>query len=248
MSSAVVCAIAKEEDLYIEEWVQYHLKLGFDAIYVFDNSEAGTLASLPAKYPGKVHVHHVPMHPLQFAVYNTFAEQHVASHTWCAFIDVDEFIVLKKHRCIKSFLREHCDSGAVCLNWYMFGSSGEQTYRAEPVTKRFVRRAREANHHVKCIARLCDRPRFVFDPHNPYLGSGAATRDTSGKLVQGPFNPGGPTDVACIHHYYTKSYAEFCKKIERGTADSHLKYTVSMFWDNDHNDVEDKSSWLFFNS
>lgn len=34
MKSAIVC-IAKNEDHYIDEWIKYHLKLGFAKIFVY---------------------------------------------------------------------------------------------------------------------------------------------------------------------------------------------------------------------
>ena len=33
---ALVC-FAKNEDLYLQEWIDYHIKLGFDDIHVFQN-------------------------------------------------------------------------------------------------------------------------------------------------------------------------------------------------------------------
>ena len=30
-----LAAIAKDEDAYIQEWIGYHLKLGFDDIFVY---------------------------------------------------------------------------------------------------------------------------------------------------------------------------------------------------------------------
>lgn len=32
-----ICAIARLENAYINEWVEWHLKLGVDHIYVYDN-------------------------------------------------------------------------------------------------------------------------------------------------------------------------------------------------------------------
>ena len=37
MKIALVC-IAKNEDDYIEEWVNYHLKLGFSKIFIYENN------------------------------------------------------------------------------------------------------------------------------------------------------------------------------------------------------------------
>lgn len=35
-----ICAIAKNEQWYINDWIEYHLKLGIDHIYLYDNNEA----------------------------------------------------------------------------------------------------------------------------------------------------------------------------------------------------------------
>eukprot|EP00442_Polarella_glacialis_P050473 CAMPEP_0115086646 /NCGR_PEP_ID=MMETSP0227-20121206/22719_1 /TAXON_ID=89957 /ORGANISM="Polarella glacialis, Strain CCMP 1383" /LENGTH=152 /DNA_ID=CAMNT_0002476163 /DNA_START=90 /DNA_END=545 /DNA_ORIENTATION=+ len=37
-TTAALCMIAKGEDLYIDEWADYHFSLGFETIYVYDNS------------------------------------------------------------------------------------------------------------------------------------------------------------------------------------------------------------------
>ena len=34
MKIALVC-LAKNEDFYIDEWIKYHTKLGFDHIYIY---------------------------------------------------------------------------------------------------------------------------------------------------------------------------------------------------------------------
>ena len=35
----VVCALAKNEHLYINEWVKHYVNLGFDKIYLYDNDD-----------------------------------------------------------------------------------------------------------------------------------------------------------------------------------------------------------------
>jgi len=39
--NAVICCIEKFESKYIKEWVDYHIKLGFEHIYIYDNDEIG---------------------------------------------------------------------------------------------------------------------------------------------------------------------------------------------------------------
>ena len=94
----VICAIAKNENSYINDWVNYHLALGFDKIYLFDNNNSET------PYVGdfidqkdKVEVINVrDKHEKDFQnkCYNDFYTSH--SFDWCAFIDIDEYIVLDK--------------------------------------------------------------------------------------------------------------------------------------------------------
>ena len=47
---------------------------------------------------------------------------------------------------------------------------------------------------------------------DPFLLEDKVQVDTSGKGFTGPFNRNGPTDVAVLHHYYTKSEEEWHNK------------------------------------
>jgi hypothetical protein len=74
------------------------------------------------------------------------------------------------------------------------------------------------------------------------------TCDTSYQQITGPFHPTGKADIACIHHYYTKSEKEFREKIERGRADTVEKRSLTEL-DNVHsgnNDVTNTDAWDFY--
>ena len=47
---------------------------------------------------------------------------------WAAFIDIDEFLVMRKHRHVADFLEEYCEAGAVLLSWLVFGTSNNTEY------------------------------------------------------------------------------------------------------------------------
>ena len=74
------------------------------------------------------------------------------------------------------------------------------------------------------------------------------TCDTSYQTITGPFHPTGKTDIACIHHYYTKSEGEFREKIERGRADTVEKRSLSELDDvhSRNNDVTNTDAWDFY--
>jgi len=244
---ASVCVIAKQEELYIDEWLQYQLKLGFTRIYVYDNNDDNSLeAHLAQRYPA-VTVIHFPGPVMQMHAYNHCIQTFGSRHTWMAFIDMDEFIVLRKHRTIVDLLREHCASGALCLNWFMFGSSHLKEYDPNPVTQRFLFRETTLNEHVKTIAKTSDLVSMV-NPHYASLRENTYAHDPSGQTVHASFNPTATDEVACIHHYFVKSLGEFQKKCARGRADTSIIRDISEFMSQDKNDVFDDRAWRFFSS
>ena len=34
-----LCCMAKKENLYLREWVEYHLEMGFTHIFIYDNND-----------------------------------------------------------------------------------------------------------------------------------------------------------------------------------------------------------------
>jgi len=237
--SAVLCVIVLNEKQYIDEWINYHLGLGFSKIVVYDNSASFDLREwrLQEQITPMVEVIHFPGLASQQRSYLTCAQsalngQFGENKKWAAFFDVDEFLVLKKHEHVDQLLEEHLPkgSGALGINWAMFSFNGKLLCDAKPVTKRFVYRDPNVNDnkHVKSIVRLDDmQMNSKPHAHYPRLKNGNQ-HDTNGTVFSGPFNKNGPLDVAAFHHYNTKSYGEFVKKSQRGRADLTLKETEYM--------------------
>ena len=148
---AVICAIALNEEPYIDEWINYHRLLGFSHIYIYDNSDNNTLKD---KESGFVTVIHFPGLVKQLQAYDLFVTTYKDKHSWGAFIDCDEFIVLKKHNSIIDFLKEYDDCDGIGLNWLMFGTSREKNYKNEPVLSRFCYCASTLDTHIKSIVKV----------------------------------------------------------------------------------------------
>ena len=239
-SSFVVCAIARDEGPYIDEWVRYHLTIGVDHIYVYDNDERSPLARLMNDFPGRVTVVPYPGHLQQLNAYNDFLHRWRGKHRWAAFIDIDEFLVLRGDSTWHEFLSSHCARGALALNWVMFDSNGQSDYIDAPVLERFTRRQRDVSRVVKVIART-DDALYMSGPHTVRLARGA-TLDCHGREVTGAANPHPSDDVACVHHYFTKSYAEFLAKCQRGRGDIDVPRDPRVEFVNYINGVTDTSA------
>lgn len=151
-------------------------------------------------------------------------EEGANSNTWTAFIDIDEFIVLRKHPSIKAFLQDVApDGGSVVLNWSIMGSSGALIYEPAPVVSRFILTSAAPNPHVKTIAYLP----HVLHPHihNCYMKPGHPSVDQHGRAVNpdSPFHSRNDRETAHINHYYTKSWEEFKLKKHRGFASNYMQ-------------------------
>lgn len=249
MSEACICAIAKNEDLYLDEWITYHLALGFKHIFLYDNHDKPILEKLLRSRGHNsdiLTVIHWPGHAAQYPAYNHFIKQDNLNnkYKWVSFHDIDEFVVLKKHKNITEFLEEYCPHGSISLNWLCFGTSNQKSYTPFPVTQRFQRCESKPDQHVKSIS-VIKEIEHITNAHYVYLKPGGIQRDTLGKKFFGPWNENGPIDVARIHHYWCKSEGEYSKRYNTYTGDG-LKKLVTLEEKKATNESFDSSAWDFY--
>jgi hypothetical protein len=88
MKVALVC-VAKWEDYYLKEWLDYNEKLGFDKVIMYQN-EWRTELEHPI-----LEKRISDGRSIQVPTYNHFLNTE-REYDWVAFFDCDEFLVLKK--------------------------------------------------------------------------------------------------------------------------------------------------------
>ena len=235
MKVAIVC-IAKDENYYLQEWISYNLKLGFDHIFLYQNDwrtdiENPQLTKLI--WDGPV---------AQLPAYNNFLNTN-KDYDWIAFIDCDEYISLKKHDNIKDFIKEYDNPNGIGLNWFFYGSGGQLNRVNNSLLHQFKYRSNNVDQHVKTILNVKSGARMQL-PHNPNI----PIMDTNNKFFAGPFNPHGPTDVAYINHYHNKTKEDWEIRIKRGRVDAPIGHDYTV-WDREINmniDVEDVHALNFY--
>ena len=172
-SNVAICVIIKNETLYLDEWIDFHIALGFSPIYIYDNSQGFDLNLLPLQgiyswYDTREDIHeyvkliHYPVAGVQLKAYDRCMKQDAANSTFVALTDVDEFLVLKTFDNVVDFMDHHCNSecGQMAINWKMMGTSGEKFYTPVPVTKRNV-------HYQEYTAiKVIVRPSYVANDIN----------------------------------------------------------------------------------
>lgn len=143
----VVCAMAKNEHLYINEWVNHYLKLGFDKIYIYDNDD------LDSPYIGDFIEHKSKVEIidirgqtgkcLQHKIYNDFYHTH--NFEWCLFCDIDEFLmgINSVHLWLEQwYLRK---AKQIRVKWRLFNDSNLITRDTSvPVVKSFTQVAKQS--------------------------------------------------------------------------------------------------------
>jgi hypothetical protein len=81
--------VGRGEQWYMVEWVTYHLHIGVDAIYIYDNEDVPTYHLLFPHEP-RVTVIHMGMQFVQPVAMAHFKTWYADLHTWGCHIDVDE--------------------------------------------------------------------------------------------------------------------------------------------------------------
>ena len=240
MCTIAICAIARFENRYIKEWVDYHLSLGFDYIYLYDNNREGeeriaSVLNVEKEYKNRVII--VPYHHFsndqcpQMRAYADCYERNECE--WIAFIDIDEFITLSpksKLTNIKQLLHKCSSYDAILLNWMTYGDNEKVFYEDAPVLLRFPKPmpyrfsqynmwgSHPINGHVKTIIRKdlnfrVNGPHVFYGPKTCCNGDGESVENIA-------YQPKITFKTAYIRHYVTKSLEEYIEgKMKRQAAD-----------------------------
>ncbi|KAG5189552.1 hypothetical protein JKP88DRAFT_353045 [Tribonema minus] len=235
-----MCAVFKDQNPDIRTWVEYHYRMGFDAFYILDDGSKEPATAELADYiaAGVVHYDLVSRrklpHPMQKHAYGKCLAEWGSRHTWMAFLDVDEFIVVNDPRNVTllQLLTTYQQFGGVGLNWIMFGSSGH-TERPPDGVSQYTACTPPSffhNKHIKSVVNIKHTSGRGTSPHHFSYANGYWAVNTDGQKIDGPFNEPPTYGRAHINHYFTKSLAEFQEKIERGAGNGSHK-TMQLFHD-----------------
>jgi len=216
-----LCLIVKDENKYLQEWVDYHTLIGVERFIVYDNgsniSVRETLVEDIAR--GRVIVIDFPGKKAQMTSYAHCLHFYGKHAQWIGFIDIDEFIVPKTTTDLREFLEDYEAFGAIAIHWVIFGASGHKKEPQGPQYKNFIKETENdfpPNHYVKSIV----QPRYTVYPmgvhyfhHFPkhpvvnenFLPISGFDTPRSAKKIQ-------------LNHYFCRSEEEFRRKLKRGDA------------------------------
>ena len=232
--SLCVLAVARNEGVYLPEWIAYHKAIGVEHFYIYSNnnddgsdelletlSEAGIITYIR----NDVGINIVPQ--IKAYTHALSCLPGILDYRWCAIIDIDEFIAVDRTQ-YNSFsdlllYHEKLGSDAIALNWLMFTPSEKKSFQTSGLVKSFFYRQPAVDSHVKTVI----RPGLFFtsSPHSPrtiepnvrtfHNANGKQHADKFGAHAD---HTESPSDKgAWIAHYHLKSTQDFLWKMSRGT-------------------------------
>lgn len=231
-----MCVVVKD-DVDILPWIDYHHALGVSKFYIFDHGSSPPLSQILNTHIDSSLVQYeyqpyylanilraVPfakkINP-QIELFQRCIEQHKSHHQWIAFLDADEYIVLRNHsQSLVQTLHKFQSYGGLVLNWQVFGSSGlDRTPDPHSVSAAFYRHfnACYPSIHTKSIVNTrytigaSSNPHWFAYRQGFYAVNEEMTRPA---LLWGSDPPSFQT--IWINHYSTKSRQDFARKIQRG--------------------------------
>jgi hypothetical protein len=236
--STCIVAISKNDSLYIDEWIRFNKKLGFDKIYIYDMNETVSLEYLEKKYKNFVIILKNKDYIDDIDVYNNFLKINKNKFNFVFFSEIDEFLVLKIHKNIKNLLYDYHKGGALAINILNFGSNDNNKYINNPVLKRFTKRG-QISKFFKTIIYSEDTLGFenVFYPKlkkNKIINLNNESLDNADYFIN------NTEHIAVIHKYTIKSIEECNELTKNKKLDS--KYCLN----NDTNEILDKSAVTFY--
>lgn len=248
----VICAMAKNEHLYINDWIKHHLSIGFDKIYLFDNDDEDKeyiVDYIDNIYLPKVEIINIrgqKKEHLQHDVYTNFYNTH--RFDWCLFCDIDEYLVGVNE--IHLFLDQYKfrNINQIRVKWKLFGDDDliERDMK-KPVWKCFKQEVKSSlmrdlktkgnlEYQGKAIVRGC-LPNVVI--RSPHFAS-FINRNNVIPSVLPSGKPCWSKVVICenysqesvfLYHYMTKSLSEFVnQKLDRNDAVYNQQIKLDYYW------------------
>ena len=233
-------AIFKNERPYILEWIAFHRTIGIKKFLIGDNDSTDGSKDLLRllDLAGIIHYFDFPSEPgvkPQLQCYSKILKlAKDLGLEWVAFIDADEFLMPESvemdfFSCIQKPVSQQ-DTGAVAINWAIYGSSGLVERHDGLVLKDFTKRATAdfpGNLHYKSLVKLEAVSGVSGSPHHFLLTTGFKYKNAQGLELENHLQNGiGYSSnfidkPIIINHYAIKSKGEFLKnKSLKGSAAS----------------------------
>lgn len=233
-----VCMIIRDDNEYLEEWLNWHILQGVQHFYIYDHNSKQPVSefikTLSEEIQEKVTViwfggkHDFAQHD----AYNHCLKRYGRESRWVGFIDSDEMVRIKTNQTLPEFLKVFEEYAGLFIGWVTYNANGQKQKSNLPVRERFLKPSEYNNQNgvgKVFVQPFCMRQMLT---HNGYPVEGFEIVDENKNHVEEgvAWTSGLTMNKICIDHYYTKSYEEWLNKISRGSCDPYYNRKYEEFF------------------
>lgn len=228
-----ICLIFKDENEYLQEWLEWHINQGVEHFYIYDNGSKETIIDYIDNDCKSYCTIINAIGKNQKEVYDEYLKNFKEESEWTAFIDTDEFIRPINNKSIIEFLKIFSENvDVITLKWLIYGANGLRRKDNRKVRERFVKSVNTYPEYLpmtKCIVK--NKNVKHMEAHFPVLGYNKLNIvNEYGEKVLSPWDKNISSDLIAIDHYFTRSLEEWEEKINRGSCDPLSQRNFDMFY------------------
>lgn len=219
--NAAACLYIYHSRDLLTKWIVHNKKLGFDHLYIIDSqysSETREYLSIEINkgyitYESSQQQNGIPITPETSA--GIFFQKYQNDTKWLIALEIDEFIVLKKHFSIQSFINEYQNYSGISIIRYLFGSNNYIEHRDnlfESYTKRIDDNILSGHFYYRPLIQTAQ----VLSLHKYDAGykTGRFSVDETKTFVSGERPKRIRTDIIQINAYVLRSHDDYMEKIK----------------------------------
>ena len=236
--NVALCAIAKNENLYIREWVEWYKNIGVDKIFMYDNNDIdgehfedvigdyineglvdiidfrGKVSTQESDADGKT---------TQGLAYSHCYDNYYKEYDWIMMFDIDEYLDLENGYDLYGFLADSRfdNYDGIRVQWTMYGDNNMLFYTDKSLFDRFYNDANKSKSSLtKSIMRgkQFHKDGVLFCAHGPLKISGRYKQvdmcNADGTRASNPYRNLFELGRQNAHlaHFYSKSTEEFLSR------------------------------------
>ena len=207
-----VAAIFYNEAEYIKEWIEFHLMVGVDRLFLYDNGSTDQYKSILQPYIDR---HQIFLLPWATFLADASAQRLAYAHavcncphtvSWLVFIDIDEFLFSEVSDDIRSIMARLKNYASLKIPRFEFGPNGHKDKPAGLVIENYTRVSKR-NFNLQYAWKSAVQP-------NKVTGIGVHEAFVSGETLSLQPDEKNLLELR-INHYFTKSESEFESKLRR---------------------------------
>lgn len=222
-----ICAIFKNEAQFLKEWIEFHLLIGFDHFYLYNNNSEDNYLSILAQYieKGIVTLIEWPDTPGQLSAYKHWYTTYRHESKWISFLDIDEFVCPLYNNSISVWLKKWEKYPVIMVYWKMFGTSGKEYHNFNNL---IIEQYTNSWKKLYTVGKLFYNTKYDIDEFNIGIMHTFNTKlnkyrippiNQFGKFVKYNIHRCNNKEIEIqINHYWSKAYSAYIDKHQRGDA------------------------------